>query len=375
MSNKTVLDDILKKMLDTVKSSKEQIFDITEQSRNEHSQLQLELAQVQMKVATVIENTDKTERFARFARNRLAEVSKNFSKYTDEEVRNAYEQANDYQIKLALYRQEEAQLRERRDNIERRLVALQGTIKKAEALVGQVSVVLNYLTSDLQDVNDMIQGAKEMQEFGLKIIEAQEEERKRVSREIHDGPAQMMANVLLRSELVERIYREKGIDDALKEIRDLRVMVKNSLSEVRRIIYDLRPMALDDLGLVPTLAKYLKNFQEHTGMEISFRNLGKEVRLPATLEVAIFRFVQEAVQNAFKHADPREVQVKMEIKATKVIVIIKDDGKGFDLAQKKDGAFGLLGMKERVNMLKGDLTIDSKINRGTLIMLIIPIHT
>lgn len=374
MANKTQLDDILKKMLETVSSSKEQVFDITEQSRSEFSQLQVELAQVQMRVASVIENTDRTERLARFARNRLAEVSKNFVNFTDEEVRNAYEQANDFQVKLALLRQEEKQLRERRDTIERRLVAIQETIKKAEKLVGQISVVINYLTSDLQEVTNILEGAKEMQEFGLKIIEAQEEERKRVSREIHDGPAQMMANVLLRSELVERIYREKGIDDALQEIRDLRVMVKNSLSEVRRIIYDLRPMALDDLGLIPTLSKYLKNFQEHTGMAISFRNLGKEERLPSALEVAIFRFVQEAVQNAYKHAKPRLVQVKMEIKPTKVIVIIKDDGVGFDQSEKKEGAFGLLGMKERVNMLKGEMSIESKINKGTLIILGVPIH-
>jgi two-component system, NarL family, sensor histidine kinase DegS len=374
MSNKTKLDEILDKMLETVSQSKEQVFDITEQSRNEYSQLQVELAQVQMKVATVIENTDRMERHARFARNRLAEISKNFDKYTDEEVRNAYEMANDFQVKLALFRQEESQLRERRDTLERRLIGIQETIKKAETLVGQISVVLNYLTSDLQQVTELINDAKEMQEFGLKIIEAQEEERKRVSREIHDGPAQMMANVLLRSELVERIYREKGIDDALKEIRDLRVMVKNSLSEVRRIIYDLRPMALDDLGLIPTLAKYLKNFQEHTGMTIAFRNIGKEERLPAALEIAIFRFVQEAVQNAFKHAKPKQVQVKIEIKAMKVVVVIKDDGKGFDQSEKREGTFGLLGMKERVNMLKGELIIDSKVNKGTMIMLAIPIH-
>ncbi|QOY37090.1 sensor histidine kinase [Anaerobacillus isosaccharinicus] len=374
MSKKTMLDDILDKMLETVSQSKEQVFDITEQSRNDYSQLQVELARVQMKVATVIEESDRLERQARFARNRLSEVSKNFDKYTDEEVRNAYEMANDFQVKLALYRQEETQLREHRDTLERRLIGLQDTIKKAEKLVGQISVVLNYLTSDLQQVSELIKDAKEMQEFGLKIIEAQEEERKRVSREIHDGPAQMMANVLLRSELVERIYRENGIEDALKEIRDLRVMVKNSLSEVRRIIYDLRPMALDDLGVIPTLAKYLKNFQEHTGITVSFRNLGKEERLPAILEIAIFRFVQEAVQNAYKHAKPKEVQVKMEIKATKVVVVIKDDGAGFDQSEKKEGAFGLLGMKERVNMLKGELTIDSKVNKGTLIMLVIPIH-
>ena len=109
----------------------------------------------------------------------------------------------------------------------------------------------------------MLEDAKQKQDFGLKIIEAQEEERKRLSREIHDGPAQMMANVMLRSDLVEKIYRERGIDEALGEIVNMKKMVRDALYEVRHIIYDLRPMALDDLGLVPTLKKYLKTTEEY----------------------------------------------------------------------------------------------------------------
>ncbi len=374
MSEKKQLDVIISQMIETVNKSKEQVFDISEQSRHEYTQLQQELVKIQQKVASVIEMTDRTETHARFARNRLAEVSKNFEKYKDDEVRSAYEQANDYQVKLALLRQEEQQLRERRDQIERRFVSLKDTIEKAESLVGQISVVLNYLTGDLMQVNEMVKDAKVIQEFGLKIIEAQEEERKRLSREIHDGPAQIMANVLLRSELVERIYKERGIQEALKEIHDLRVMVKDSLSEVRRIIYDLRPMALDDLGLIPTLAKYLKNYQERTGLNVVFKNIGKEDRLPSRLEVAIFRFVQEAVQNSYKHAQSNEVQVKVEINRQNVHVVIKDDGRGFDPEIKKEGAFGLVGMKERVNMLKGEMAIYSKLNRGTSIMIEIPIN-
>jgi len=121
--------------------------------------------------------------------------------------------------------------------------------------------------------------------------------------------------------------------------------------------------------------KYLNNFKADTGIEILFRYLGKEERLPPTLEITIFRFVQEAVQNAHKHAHPKQVQVKIEITPTKITVIIIDDGKGFDLNEKKDGAFGLLGMRERVNILKGELIIESKLNKGTLIRILIPIYT
>ena len=98
--------------------------------------------------------------------------------------------------------------------------------------------------------------------FAIRIIEAQEEERKRLSRDIHDGPAQILANVLLRSGLIEKVYAEQGADLAFKELNGLKETVRDALSEVRRIIYDLRPMALDDLGLIPTLKKYLLSTEE-----------------------------------------------------------------------------------------------------------------
>lgn len=204
-------------------------------------------------VLETIEKGDKLEIQSRFARKRLSEVSKHFNEYSEEEVREAYERAHTLQMDLSVNRHLEKQYRERRDDLERRLLGLDETIKRAEHLVTQISVVMNYLVSDLKQVGEVIEDAKQKQDFGLKIIGAQEEEKKRLSREIHDGPAQMMANVMMRSDLVERIYKERGAKEAFEEIRNLKVMVRSALYEVRRIIYDLRPMALDDLGLIPTL--------------------------------------------------------------------------------------------------------------------------
>lgn len=180
-------------------------------------------------------------------------MSKAFDNYTEEQVRDAYETAHDFQVKLSVIKTQEKQLRDKRDDLERRLRGLLDTIERADHIVNQVNVVLNYLTSDLKNVGLALEQAKMKQDFGIRIIAAQEEERKRLSREIHDGPAQMLANVLMRTDLIERTYREKGIEYALAEIADLKKTVRDALSEVRRIIYDLRPMALDDLGIVPTL--------------------------------------------------------------------------------------------------------------------------
>ncbi|WP_035347300.1 histidine kinase [Alkalihalobacillus hemicellulosilyticus] len=373
MTTNKSLDSILDKTLETVDESREKIFEISEQSRQEYTALKEELKDVRLKVGSVIDQTDQMSLHARLSRNRLMEVSKNFSKHSSDEIRSAYEQANEYQIKLAVLEQEEKQLRDRRDRIERRLIDLESTVERAEQLTSQMSVVYNFLSNDLKGINDVIEDAKEKQQFGLKIIEAQEAERKKLSREIHDGPAQMMANVLLRSDLIERIYREQGIEQALNEIKDLRMMVKSSLAEVRRIIYDLRPMALDDLGLIPTLKKYLKTFQDHHLINTDFYHTGHIIRLPQKMEIAAFRLVQEAVQNAYKHAEPTNIEVKIEYKPTKVIIVIKDDGKGFDPSEKKVGSFGLMGMKERVNMLAGQLTIHSKPKYGTAVVIGIPL--
>ncbi|WP_338443307.1 two-component sensor histidine kinase DegS [Bacillus spizizenii] len=374
-----VLDSILMKMLKTVDGSKDEVFQIGEQSRQQYEQLVEELKQIKQQVYEVIELGDKLEVQTRHARNRLSEVSRNFHRFSEEEIRNAYEKAHKLQVELTMIQQREKQMRERRDDLERRLLGLQEIIERSESLVSQITVVLNYLNQDLREVGLLLADAQAKQDFGLRIIEAQEEERKRVSREIHDGPAQMLANVMMRSELIERIFRDRGTEDGFQEIKNLRQNVRNALYEVRRIIYDLRPMALDDLGLIPTLRKYLYTTEEYNGkVKIHFQCIGEteDQRLAPQFEVALFRLAQEAVSNALKHSESEEITVKVEITKDFVILMIKDNGKGFDLKEakeKKNKSFGLLGMKERVDLLEGTMTIDSKIGLGTFIMIKVPL--
>lgn len=370
------LDVILDKMVETVGNSKDEIFRIGEQCRQDYEGLTAELKEVRAMVSQIIQEGDKLDNRSRLARKRLSEVSMHFKKYTEAEVREAYERAHQFQMELTMNRQMEKQLRQRRDDIERRLLGLSETIEKAEHLVSQISVVMNYLTSDLKQVGEVLEDAKLKQDFGLKIIEAQEEERKRLSREIHDGPAQMMANVMMRSDLIEKVYKEYGANEALCEVKNLKKMVRNALYEVRRIIYDLRPMALDDLGLAPTLRKYLQTIEEyHSKTRISYRNIGEEKRLPSKYEVALFRLVQESVQNALKHANAKEISVKLEMTREHVAVLIKDDGQGFDINEKKAESFGIIGMKERVDLLDGEMSIDSKIGEGTIVLIRVPLDS
>ncbi|WP_253291384.1 sensor histidine kinase [Virgibacillus proomii] len=366
------LDYIINEMIEVVENSKDEIFNISEEARTEHEHLVKELKETKIKVAQHIKDGDELEQKVRFSRRRLAEVSKYFDRYSETEIREVYEMTHAMQTKLAMLRQEESVLREKRDDLERRLVTLGQTIKRAEGLAGKISVVLNYLQDDFQQVNEMLEEAKEKQEFGLKIIEAQEEERRKISREIHDGPAQMLANILLRSELVERTCRNRDVEQALEEIKSVRKMIRSSLYEVRRIIYDLRPMALDDLGLIPTIKKYVATISDYNEVKIEFISMGEEKRLHQKYEIAFFRLVQEALQNAVKHAEASLIQVKLEIGKSSLTMIIKDNGKGFDPSMKRDKSFGLIGMRERVEMLEGEMEISSKIGKGTTIFIKVP---
>ena len=367
------LDDIFNRMLDTIMSSKDDIFIISEQSRRSFEDMQKELEIVRKQISIVIDDGDALEKNTQLAKQRLVLVSKAFDNYTEEQVREAYETAHDFQVKLSVIRTQEKQLRDKRDDLERRLRGLLDTIERADHIVNQVNVVLNYLTSDLRNVGLALEQAKMKQDFGIRIIAAQEEERKRLSREIHDGPAQMLANVLMRTDLIDRTYREKGIEKALAEIADLKKTVRNALSEVRRIIYDLRPMALDDLGIIPTLKKYLSTVTEYNpGVEIHFQSRSTEKRIPSNYEVSIFRLVQECVTNAMKHGKCKDIWVKLEWLKDAVNIVVKDDGIGFDPQVVKDHSFGILGMKERIEILNGTITITSEINRGTTVLFKIP---
>lgn len=369
------LDLVFNRMVKMIDESKNDIFTISEQSRRTFEEMKLELEEVRYKIENLISENDVLEAKSRLSRRRLAEVSKNFKIFTEAEIHKAYDQANKIQIRYSILQAEEKQLREKRDDLERRMKSLLDTIERADHLVNQVNVVLNYLTFDLKHIGPALENAKVKEDYTIKIIEATEEERKRISREIHDGPAQMLANVLLRTDLINRTYQERGIEEALQGILELKDMVRDALHEVRRIIYDLRPMALDDLGIIPTLKKYLKTVEEYNkGTNVHFNSIGEHVRMGTNYEVAIFRLIQECVNNAIKHGKSRDVWVKFEWRKEHVNITIKDNGTGFDTNIVKKNSFGIIGMRERIELLNGNMELTSAENEGTHIIFKVPIE-
>jgi two-component system sensor histidine kinase DegS len=258
------LDRVIKNAIDVMESSKYQIFEICESVRSERQALNSELQQVMEETTNTINKVDRFEMEYRRARVRLTEVSRDFKRFKEDDIRAAYELATQMQTQLAMLREKELHLKARRDDLQKRIKNVDKQLERAESVVSQVNVVLEYLDGDLDQVTRLLESAKNRQLIGLKIILAQEEERKRIAREIHDGLAQTLANVVLRTEIVERMLNRDTISSAKEELVDLKIQVRSGIEEVRKIIFNLRPMALDDLGLVPALRKFIQDYEEKT---------------------------------------------------------------------------------------------------------------
>jgi len=361
------LDAIVKKTIAAVEMGKNQIYEIYEVARIEVENVKKDVERIKQETIDVIFKVDELEKKERRSRLRLMEVSRNFRVYAEEDIKTAYDETNNIQVELAVNRSQEQHLRRQRDEMEIRLRSMQNTVAKAEGLTTQVGAVLGYLGDHMGGVVLKIESMQQSQLFGSKIIKAQEEERRRVSREIHDGPAQAMANIVFRAEVCERLI-DIDMVRAKKELADLREQVRICLKETRKIIFDLRPMTLDDLGLVPTVKRFLDTIKERSGIVWAVRLLGEERRLDSYVEVGLFRTIQEAVNNVEKHAQASVINLVMEFRRDMVTMTIEDNGQGFDTAENVGSeSFGLVGMRERINLLNGELLIKSTKGIGTKI--------
>lgn len=367
------LDKIVKNTIAAVERSKAQIFDIYDAARVEMEKVRLDVERVKQETADIIFRVDELEKKERRSRYRLMEVSRNFRQYTEDDIKAAYEDTSNVQLELAMARLQEQNLRRQRDELELRLKTLKSTVEKAEELASQVGAVLGYWGSQMGDVVTQIESLQARQNFGAKIIKAQEEERRRVSREIHDGPAQAMANIVFRAEVCERLM-ESDVARAKLELGDLREQVRIALKETRKIIFDLRPMTLDDLGLVPTIRKVLETIKERSAVFSEVKVLGTEKRLEPHIEIGLFRIIQEALSNVEKHAKASNIWVRIDFRPSVVSAVVEDDGKGFDTVESVGNeSFGLMGMRERINLLRGELTIKSEVGKGTRVFVTVPL--
>jgi signal transduction histidine kinase len=202
-----------------------------------------------------------------------------------------------------------------------------------------------------------------------RVVAGQELERQRLARELHDETGQALTSILLGLKAIEEA--DNG-QDVRQSVLELRKLVVGTLQDVRRLAVELRPKALDDFGLVAALQRLAETFAEQTGIRVHLEAALGDSRLPAETETALYRIVQEALTNVIKHAQAGTVSIVLTRKGARVVAVIEDDGRGFDPEDMRDERLGLLGMRERIALVDGQLSVESRPGEGTTIAVEVP---
>jgi two-component system sensor histidine kinase DegS len=328
------------------KSLEEQL----EQSRRELKEIGLMLDQSQQDVNKL------AQRNASITAH-LQQVQSQFESLPRNDIRMTYDAALDAQQRLFVMRgqleklqSDQAHLKVIVSTIERVLPLLEGNLPKESRAGNQMATV----------------------ETVEMVIQAQEAERQRLSRQMHDGPAQALSNFILQTEIAMRLFDIDQVK-AREELSNLKVSATGTFQKVRDFIFELRPMMLDDLGLAPTVKRYIDALKDQAGIEFHLSVSGTDRRLEPYLEVMVFRAIQELTHNAIRHSQATQVNIQLDLDDNNVKVNIEDNGKGFDQSSVDDRHnMGLKIIRERVEMLGGTFNLDTAEGKGTRISFQVP---
>ena len=403
LSGDASLKKILNNTISTIEDNKAQLFDIYESVRTEVEAAKKQLEDLKFQVRQTIERVDALTKQEQQEKQKLALASRNFAKEADSEARmkERYDAVKNVQVALAVERDKEKRLRDQRDKLEIRLRHLMVMLQQAEHLALAIGSVLNYLSTQVTGVVWQIEAVQKDKLVGARIIKAVEEERYRMSRELHDGPAQDLANLMFSTSIVEKLI-DFNPDEAKKNLQEMRQQIRDCLSSVRQVIFDMRPMALDDIGLEAAIHQLIAKLGARGVLAAEYQLDGTPVRLSKYVEVAAFRIVQEALNNVAHHSGVKTARVRVLYTKAALSILIEDEGKGFDpdefearqkeeaesqdveaaveaeLEAADDGSadsgnhFGLVSMKERAKMVGAELNVTSAPGKGTRVHLRIP---
>lgn len=366
---------ILQKVIEEINQGKDKIFNITENLKNEFENQKHELEIILFNLKQIIREVDQLEKKDKEMRKKLAKVSANLN-VSDEVVKGVYNEALETKVRYITKQKEERELRVKRDKLEISLKNYLKNIEEAESVVCQVNVVLNYLCGDLGKTVASI-NEKNNQEMVIKVLEIQEAERGRIARDIHDGPAQYLASSIMRIDFCKKILIE-DLERGLQEMDELKSTVKKALIEVRGIIFDLRPPYLEKQTLEESIQDLIDTFSDESNVNIRFKMINYD-KCNDTIEIGVYRIVQELICNVKKHSKANYVDILIEKGKEYLFINFIDDGIGFDLdevvheSKLRKISYGIVGILDRVEGLGGKVDINSRMNKGTRYKIRLPI--
>ena len=338
---------------------------LIEKSRQEYEQVQQQLKEIEMLIQQTSGEVDRLSQRNAQATNRVKQIELHFDTAPRSEIQEVYNTMQDAQKRLFMMRGQLEKLQSDQQNYQRYATHLKGFLEVASSAPVPAAPRPTAAAE-----------ASNQPPTVVRIIEAQEQERQRLVRQLHDGPAQSLTNLILQAEICERLFDTDAVR-ARAELGNLKNAVAGTFQKVRDYMFDLRPMMLDDLGLIPTLKRYVSNFAEKTGINTNLTITGSEQRFTPYREVAIFRALQELLTNARLHAHATRIQVTLDSTNGLIRASVEDNGVGFDPQEAlapsgSKKTIGLPTQRERIEMLGGKLIIESEAGRGTRVTVEMP---
>ena len=339
--------------------------EILQELDGEASRVENDRREVELLIRQSRGETETLNRREQQMANRLRQIESNLENYSREEIREIFTAVRDAQMRLFLMRGQVEQLEHKRSTLEQYGTQLQKWRDLLQALDTLPSAPPPLPSQPITP-----------QQTVMRVIDAQEKERQTLARQMHDGPASSLSNLVLQAEVVERLF-ESDPEQARAELGALKGAVNLTFQHTRDFIFNLRPMMLDDLGLFPTLRRHVQEFQNRTQISSQLTIMGKDRRLPPHIEVILFRIIQELLNNVAQHAGASRVLVSLDVADTQVSAAVQDDGIGFDVPRVLEGAdehrtLGIGNILERVELLGGDIHFDSSPGHGTRVTLRLP---
>ena len=340
----------------TAPEGKPSLVQALEHVQQEYERTQAEVKELELLVRQSSAEVDKLSgRHAQIA-NRLRLMEAALESVPRQDLKEAYTAAQEAQMRLFTTRGQMEQLQAKIQILGRTAAAL--------------SLVLDTAARERREADSPAAGSSEPSSGSeiVRIIDAQESERQHLARLLHDGPVQSLANLILHAEICERLF-DKDVARARAELVELKEAVTRTFQKVRGFVFDLRPMMLDDLGLNPTVKRYLQDYEARTDVKCGLSLKGKEQRLPSHIEVTVFRVLQGLLSNVQRHAHATRVDVVLNLDLQALALTVEDDGGGFDLDEVMARArlrktMGIIAMIEQVERLGGEITFDSAPGRG-----------
>jgi len=365
------LQDVLDKVAQALEDGCAEVQKIRSGTVDRLKIVRQEFEEIQSKMEITIAEHETTQKAYAAARRRLVEATKSKDEAAEWQ---AYHEAEYLLQQKGRLEEREAHLRRRRDDLEREIARLEETLRQSDQMLHKLELALQLLLSQADDISSLLEGADfKALAIALELIER---ERRRLSRDLHDGPIQECASLLLSLELLDRFCAEGKFDEVVNCLKEAKAQLQGTMTSMRNFIQGLKTLEPEDTleGAIRNLARRAETTY---GVPVKVSFEGKVPLLRKILLAHLFHIIQEATINAARHARAKEIKIMVSGGEDALRVKVVDDGVGFDVKKALDAAereaWGLRSMLDRAQILGGEISIESAPSRGTIVTLVVPL--